>query len=181
MEPYLGQIMLFGGNFVIRDWAACDGSLIQISANSALFSLLGTTYGGNGVQTFALPDLRGRAVIGYGAGPGLSPRELGEKAGGESTTLLIPNLPAHNHLINVNNGPSTTGVPDSTVLLSSGPTTGGGPSAKTETIYSNKAGNATLSATSVSVVGGSQPVSVMQPYLALNYQIAMYGVFPSRS
>lgn len=119
--------------------------------------------------------------MGYGAGPGLTPRELGEKSGSENTTLLVTNLPAHNHLINVNNEPSTTGVPDSTVLLSSGPKTGDGPSAKTETIYSSKAGNATLAPTSVSMAGGSQPVSIMQPYLALNYQIAMYGVFPSRN
>lgn len=181
MEPYLAQIMLFAGNFVVRGWAQCNGALLSIAQNSAVFSLVGTTYGGDGIQTFALPDLRGRTAISIGQGPGLTNRVLGEVSGQENTTLLVTNLPQHSHPLMSNNGPSTTGIPDTSVVLSQGPATGSGPSAKPGTIYSSNGVNTMLAPASIGVTGGSQPFDVMQPYLVLNYQIALEGVFPSRS
>ena len=99
VEPYIAEIVLFGGNFAPRGWAFCDGSLLSIAQNTALFSLLGTTYGGNGQTTFALPDLRGRVAIHAGQGPGLTPRDLGESFGTEQVTLTVAQLPAHSHSV----------------------------------------------------------------------------------
>src|SRR5438105_10342167 len=107
-EPFLGQIMLFGGNFAPRGWAFCNGQIMSIAQNTALFSLLGTTYGGDGITTFALPDLRGRAPVGQGQGPGLSNITLGEASGTESITLTIANMPGHNHTLGCDNGGSSS-------------------------------------------------------------------------
>ncbi|HTN37316.1 MAG TPA: tail fiber protein [Arachidicoccus sp.] len=181
MEPFLAQIMLFAGNFEVRGWAFCDGRLMSIAQNSALFALVGTVYGGDGVTTFGLPDLRGRSVVGMGNGPGLTPRVIGELSGSENTTLLMPNLPAHTHTLMANNAVSNAATPGSTVVLSQGPTTGAGPSAHTGNIYSTNAVNTSLSLSSIGVSGNNQPFSIMQPYLVLNYQIALEGVFPSRN
>lgn len=181
MEPFLAQIMLFGGNFTIRGWAQCDGTLLSIAQNSALFSLLGTTYGGNGQTTFALPDLRGRVAIGQGQAVGGSNYTLGEAAGFEQVTLTVQQMPIHHHALMTKNATSSTDVPGSTVVLAKGPTFGSGPTAQIGNIYSTEAPDTMLSPNSISAAGGNLPFSVKQPYLVLNYQIALNGVFPSRN
>jgi len=195
MEPYLGMLILFGGNFAITGWAFCWGQIISIAQNSALFSLLGTIYGGNGVTTFGLPDLRGRAPIGWGQGPGLSPYTIGQIGGSESTTLLLPNMPAHNHQAAFNltatpsastaAGSSTT--PDPTLVPATLPTIGSGPSGNPIKGYVAKDSTTTLApgavagTITVGFSGNNQPFSILNPYLAMTYLIALSGVFPSRS
>lgn len=185
MEPLLGQVMLFAGNFAPRGWAFCDGQLLAISANTALFSILGTTYGGDGRTTFALPDLRGRVPIGEGRGPGLSDRRLGQRGGAEDVVLNVLNLPSHSHLAQTTAelyGQSEAGDED---LLSPGVVLASGSGTSSE-IYSNepvntKMGNSISAVTTVSNTGGQQAHENMQPFLAINYIIALVGVFPSRS
>ena len=170
-EPFIGQIMLFAGNFAPKGWAFCDGSLLAISQNTALFSILGTTYGGNGVTTFGLPDLRGRVAIGFGNGPGLTPRALGEKAGEENHTLIQAEMAAHNHAVSVG---ASNGAPSTTRPVGAVPAAGQ---------FYDAAANAggSLGAVTCSITGGNQGHNNMQPYLALNYVIALVGIFPSRN
>ncbi len=170
MDPILGQIIMFAGNFAPRGWAFCEGQLLPISQNTALYSLLGTTYGGDGKTTFALPDLRGRVPMHPGHGPGLTPRRLGEQGGAETVTLTTNNLPAHNHALNIHNG-------DSKITTAAGNLLG---NAQTQ-VYSDEAASGQLSPAAVGSTGGSQPVSIMQPFNCVNYIIALEGVYPSRS
>ena len=172
-EPFLGQIIMFGGNFAPRGWALCDGQLLPISQNTALFSLLGTTYGGNGQTTFALPDLRGRVPLHMGQGPGLSPYTLGQVGGTEAVTLLVNNLPQHTHSLNGNSTGGNQPGPSGNVLAVE--------STGTSSNYSSNAPNATLSPQAVGSTGGSQPVSIQQPYLCMNFVIALQGIYPSRN
>jgi microcystin-dependent protein len=165
-EPYLGSIILFGGNFAPRGWAFCNGQILPIVQNTALFSLLGTTYGGNGQTTFALPDLRGRAPVHFGQGPGLANYSLGESAGAETVTLTFSEMPAHSHSQPANNGQQTTNRPNNAV-----PAAGG--------VYAQAGDGSTLDPTSIA--GGSQPHQNRPPYLALNYIIALEGIFPARN
>lgn len=195
MEPYLGMIILFGGNFAIRGWALCWGQLMAIAQNSALFSILGTTYGGDGVTTFALPDLRGRAPIGWGNGPGLSPYVIGQTGGSESTTILLTNMPAHNHPItntltvtpSASTAAGSTTTPGATLVPAMLPTIGSGPSSNPIKGYAAADNTATLAPNIVGgsitsgIVGGTQPISVINPYLAMTYLIATEGIYPSRS
>ncbi len=178
MDAYIGMIIIFGGNFQIRDWAFCNGQLLPISQYTALFSILGTTYGGNGVNNFALPNLQGRMPIGFGNGAGLTPRSLGEMAGTESTTLLLTNLPAHTHAaqLKATSTASATGDPTG-ALLSKQPRTGG------VNVFATGAADTNMAPTSiqVGVTGSSQPVGIMPPFLAVNYLIALNGIFPSRN
>jgi microcystin-dependent protein len=171
MEPLIGMIVQFAGNFAPRGWAFCEGQLLSISQNTALFSILGTTYGGNGQTTFALPDLRGRACIHPGQGPGLSNYQLGESGGSESVTLLISNMPAHNHSYNASDAGNGAPLPTGNVL--------GNPPANI--YYAKNAPNVAMNAAVIGMTGGSQPTSVMQPFLAINWIIALEGIFPSRS
>lgn len=182
MELYIGQIILFAGNFAIRSLAFCNGQLLSISQNTALFSLLGTTYGGDGRTTFGLPDLRGRVVVGSGggsAGPGLSPRPLGQKSGQEYVILTQQEIPSHTHIAN-----TTT-----TIAVSTQPGDENSPNgshiASQAQGFSEEGATGTLagpsSTTTIGNSGGSQPHTNMQPYLALNYEIALYGIFPSRN
>lgn len=171
-DPYLGQIAIFPYNFEPRGWALCDGRLMSIAQNTALFSLLGTTYGGDGKTTFALPDLRGRVIVGIGNGPGLTPKTLGEISGTETNTLLVSNLPPHNHTINAVSSEGTQNLP-----------TGNLP-ADTKTLdkeYSNATANTTMNPTMVGFTGSSTPVNNMQPYTSIGYYIALQGIFPSRN
>jgi len=164
MTPFIGQIIMFAGNFAPRGWALCDGQLLAISSNSALFSILGTTYGGDGRTNFALPDMRGRVTVHHGNGPGLSDRRLGENAGNESINIALNHIPSHTHnstLVEKGNNP-TNGTPTSAQAA--------------PTDSSSSEIQSTTSAT-----GGSQPLGSMQPYLVINYIIAMQGVYPSRS
>lgn len=167
-EPFLGEIRLFGFNFPPRGWAFCNGALMAISQNTALFSLLGTTYGGDGRTTFALPDLRGRAAVHPGQGPGLSDIRLGELGGAEVTTLTINNMPSHNHTVNASPGAGESGNPANAY-----------PSATTEDVYSSTAGT-TMNAGVVGNAGGGQPIPIRDPYLGLMHCIALQGIFPPR-
>jgi microcystin-dependent protein len=171
MEPFIGQIQAFGFNFAPRGWAFCNGQLLPISQNTALFSLLGTTYGGDGRTTFALPDLRGRSMVHYGQGPGLSSIQIGSRGGNENTTLSVVNLPSHSHpvsvAVNTENGEESS----STSYLSSN--AGGFNEAPT-------AGAVLAGVTSASA-GGGQPFSNRDPYLGINVCIALQGIFPSRN
>ncbi|MFV8749417.1 phage tail protein [Nannocystaceae bacterium ST9] len=171
MEAFLGSIILFGGNFAPRGWALCNGQLLSIAQNSALFSILGTTYGGDGQVTFGLPDLRGRMPIQQGSGPGLTPRQLGEMAGSESASLLIGNIPAHGHLINALSSSGDQASPAGHFPA------GGG----TGTLSYSSRFDATMNPTAVSSSGGSQPFSTESPFLALNFIIALTGIYPSRN
>jgi microcystin-dependent protein len=175
VNPYLGEIRLFAGNFAPTGWALCDGSLLAISQNQALFSILGTTYGGNGTTTFGLPDLRGRVPIGMGNGQGLTARTEGEVGGLEQVTLTQSQIPAHTHSITLS--------ADSTIGSTDRPK-GGLPSRNAAAVptYGTTA-NTTLSASSATVgsTGGGQPVAIMPPYLSINYIIALQGVFPPRN
>jgi microcystin-dependent protein len=175
MTPYLGQIILLGFDFNPKTWQLCAGQLLPIQQNAALFAILGTAHGGDGVRTFGLPDLRGRIPIHWGQGPGLPPYILGELGGTESTTILANNLPLHNHSMQVYNGAGGIGTPANNVLAQ-GPLIGGA----NVTLYATTT-NAAMSATALSSVGGNQPVSTLQPYLVLNYSIALSGIFPSRN
>lgn len=166
-EPYIGEIRLFAGNFAPMDWALCDGSLLSIAENEALFSLLGTTYGGDGQTTFALPDLRGRVPIHRS-----TTYPLGSKAGTETVTLITNQLPAHTHTVNASTAPGDAENP-SNALWAQSP----------QTSYDNTA-NPTLAAmnpTSVTSVGGNQPHDNMMPTLTVSYIISLYGIYPSQN
>ena len=172
-EPYIGEIMMFAGNFPPQNWAFCDGQLLSIAQNQGLFSLLGTYYGGDGQVTFALPDLRGRLPMhtGNGPGPGLSPRSLGEQGGTESVTLIAAQMPAHSHPLQVDNANGTTASPVGT-LLARDP-------AGTPAYGVNAA--STLSPQAVASTGGGQPHDNMPPFLAINYCICITGIYPPRN
>ncbi|MFI5137335.1 MAG: phage tail protein [Sphingobacteriales bacterium] len=183
MDPYLGCIIIFGGNFAIYGFQMCNGQVLPISQYTALFSIIGTYYGGNGTSNFALPDLRGRTAIQQGQGPGLSDYVVGETTGTLSVTLLSNNLPSHNHLVNAVSAQGGSTIPTSN-LLGEGKKTGSGPSAKAPSYYiAGTAPNQVINplAISTNVGGGSNPVSVTQPYLAVTHLIAMTGIFPTRN
>ena len=165
-EPFLGEIRAFGFNFAPRGWAMCNGQLLPIAQNTALFSLLGTTYGGNGQTTFALPDLRGRVPVHMGQGHGLSNRIQGEQSGEENHTLIITEMPAHAHAQPASNAEQDTNRPGNAV-----PAKGG--------VYAGSTDGTVMDASTPT--GGSQPHNNMQPYLVLNYCIALQGIFPSRN
>lgn len=186
MEPMIGEIRMFGGNFAPRAWALCQGQLLAISSNQALFSILGTTYGGDGRTTFGLPDLRGRTAISAGNGPGLSDRRLGARSGTETVTLNSTQMPSHSHIAQATvSGPIQIGVstdgPDSTA--------GSGKTLAAANIFNEEdaagflgnVGAALTSQVTVLNQGGSQSHNNMQPYLVVNYIIALQGIFPSRN
>ena len=177
MDAFIGSIILFAGNFAPRGWEMCDGRLISIMENTALFSILGTTYGGDGITTFALPDLRGRVPVhaGNGSQPaGVNGVQLGESSGSNTVTLLNSNMPAHSHPLAAADGSGDSPSPSGNLLASYGtdaPPTGP---------YSTSKATVTMASNAVGVSGGSEPVSIMQPYLGLNYIICLEGIFPSR-
>ena len=177
MEPFIGQIMLVGFNFAPRGWAFCNGQVVPINQNTALFALLGTTYGGNGQTTFALPDLRGRAPIGMGQGPGLSEYTQGQMAGTESVFLLSSQMPAHTHAMLVSSEEATTPLANGTFLARLTDAEG----APANSAITTSAPNAFLNQQSIGQAGGSLPHPNMQPYIAMNYIIALEGIFPPRS
>ncbi|KAA2238902.1 phage tail protein [Chitinophaga agrisoli] len=196
MEPYLAMIMAFGGNFQIRGWLFCNGQILSIAQNTALFSILGTTYGGNGQTTFALPDLRGRAAVGWGQAPGLGNYSLGEVTGTTSTTLTIGNMPAHNHVADLSQAtsipsastaPGTTSTPANNMVPAKLPNQGTGPGALPITGYAAQDNTTTLApgkvggTIQIGISGGTQPFSIQNPILAISYLIATAGIFPSRN
>ena len=175
---FMGNVVLVGFSFVPRGWAACNGQLLPINQNQALFSLLGTQYGGNGTTNFALPDLRSRVPVGIGQGSGLSNITQGENSGAESVTVLAAHLPAHSHPLNVQSGPGTTSVPGTGVVLAQTVVDDGTPLPS----YSSVAPNTTLANTSIGTSpNASAAPSIRNPDVGLQYIICMQGVFPSRN
>jgi len=178
-QPYLGEIRMFAGNFAPRGNALCAGQLLSIQQNTALFSLLGTFYGGNGVSNFQLPDLRSRLPISMGNGPGLTPRVIGEQGGTETVTLLQTTTPQHNHFVNATTdvgnlpGPTNKAIPAS-------PTDGTTPGSL-YVVPPNTITPVAMAAQSLPVAGGSQPHQNMQPSLCITFIIALNGIFPSRN
>jgi microcystin-dependent protein len=172
-EPFVGQIIMAGFNFAPRGYATCDGQILSIAQNTALFSLLGTTYGGNGQTTFGLPDLRGRVPVHQGQGPGLTNRTMGEVSGSETVTLISSEMPMHNHLFNVTNVAGALPNSNGNFLATSGDAN--------VPIYRPTADGSTLNPQSVGLAGGNQPHNNMQPYLVISFSIAMEGIFPSRN
>jgi microcystin-dependent protein len=173
-DPFVAEIRIFPFNFAPKGWAFCNGQLLPISQNTALFSLLGTTYGGDGKSTFALPDLEGSAPMHPGQGPGLSLHDLGETGGSETVTLLQSEIPVHTHTMNGNPFPANVQAPSAARALA---TSSGG------VAYRPSTGSATttMAPEALSPTGGNQPHNNLQPYLTLNFNIALQGVFPPRS
>ena len=174
-EPFIAEIRIFAGNFAPRSWAFCNGQLLPVSQNTALFSLIGTIYGGDGRTTTALPNLQGRAPMHPGRGPGLTARREGEKDGVESVTLSEAQIPSHSHTVRAT---MTAGGADAPSNTSSIATT----SVRDKLYQTNTTANLVdMAPQAVSTTGGSQPHGNMQPYLALNFIIALQGLYPSRS
>lgn len=172
-QPFVGQIIAVGFNYAPAGWALCQGQLLPISENEALFNLIGTTFGGNGTTDFALPDLRGRAAVGMGQGPGLGSYVLGQPGGVESAALTSAQIGSHTHGLSAA-ATATTSTPSSSVVL--------GTPAATTTIYATSGTGATLTAGAVSATpGGGLPHENRQPSLTINYIISLFGVFPSQS
>lgn len=171
-DPFVAEIRIFPFNFAPKGWAFCDGQLLPLSQNTALFSLLGTTYGGNGKSNFALPDLQGRVPMQPGQGPGLSLHDLGESAGSETVTLLESEIPSHSHALRANNSLGDSPLPTNNTLAR----------------YQNNAYQTTTNSNLVQMAGqalapagGDAPHNNMMPYLAFNFCIALQGVFPPRT
>lgn len=169
-EPFVGEIRMFAGNFAPRGWAFCDGQLLAVSQNDALFSLLGTIYGGDGRTTFGLPDLRGRIPLHQGQGPGLSARRLGSKGGAENVTLTTNQLASHTHDWNGNSADADTGAPQGKVV------------ATPVNMRSFRAvdPDTDLASTTIANTGGSQPHTNLMPTLCIHFIIALFGIYPSR-
>lgn len=173
-DVFVGEILLVPYTFAPRGFAFCEGQLLPISQNTALFSLLGITYGGNGSSTFGLPDLRGAVPIGAGQGPGLSRYSLGQTTGATAVTLTQSQMPAHTHALNGTSTPATTSDPTGALLAEPAA------NARYTSLYGTSNPNAAADPAAVSVMGGGQPHNNMQPYLALNFVIALQGIYPPR-
>lgn len=189
MEVFIGTIQLFGFSFAPANWATCQGQMMPIAQYNAMFALLGTTYGGNGVNTFGLPDLQGRMPIGMGNGAGLSPRSLGEISGSESTTLLTNNMPMHSHTATTTVGVQVAGTPTGPTSAPTatnsflGASQAGGPAsaniwstALTDPVAMSGVGGSVA----IEPAGGSMPFGQMNPFLVMNFCIALQGIFPPR-
>jgi microcystin-dependent protein len=176
-SPLLGTIFIFAGNFAPSGYQLCQGQLLPISQYAALFSILGTTYGGNGTTNFALPDLRGRAPIGEGSGPGLSAVALGQVGGAQNVAITTGNMPQHNHTVNVSTSPGSQPGPANNFIAAGIDSQGGNVLGFNTAATSGK----TLAPTFVGLAGQNTPLSVQNPYLGINYIIAMVGIFPSRN
>ncbi len=168
-EPFVGEIRMFAGNFAPRGWAFCDGQLLAVSQNDALFSLLGTIYGGDGRTTFGLPDMRGRIPVHAGTGPGLSPRILGAKAGTEEETVTVNQLPSHGHPFQGTAGSASTRDP-----------VGNSPAEALVDTYVEDLAPFNLASVAVTGIGGSRSHTNLMPYLCVHFIIALFGIFPSR-
>lgn len=171
-QPFVGEIRMFGGNFAPAGWAFCNGDLMAVSQNDALFSLIGTIYGGDGETTFALPDLRGRVPLHAGVGPGLTPRQLGARGGAEEVTLSNAQLPAHDHgPMQFSSGPGLSTSPG-------GQVPGNSPSVD---LWIEDAQTTSLDPGSIGISGGSQPHQNRMPFLCVNFIISLFGIYPSTS
>jgi microcystin-dependent protein len=170
MDPFLGEIRMFGGNYAPQGWALCSGQLMSISQNTALFSLLGTMYGGNGTTTFALPDLRGRIPMNFGQGPGLTDRSQGEMGGEETVTLLSQQMPMHTHVPNAESGAGNNTSPANNYWSGS---------SRRDLTYTPTP-TSTMSPDAIRAAGNNQSHDNMQPYLAVSFIIALQGIYPPR-
>lgn len=173
-DQYLGEIRIFGGNFAPAEWALCNGQLLPISQNTALFALLGTFYGGNGTSNFALPNLMGSVPMHQGAGAGLTPRSVGEAGGSQTVGLNVTQLPSHAHLVNVADTPGDANVPDNHIWAEAAS------GRVLDNIYSPSVPNVQMHPQAISSAGGSQAHNNMPPYLCLVFIIALQGIFPPR-
>ena len=201
MDPFVGQVSIFGFIFPPKGWAFCQGQLLPLSQNIALFSILGTSYGGNGVSTFALPNLQGKAAVGAGQGPGLSAYSLGDTGGQAAVALQSPQMPSHRHAFVASTSAATAPSPQGNMLARAarpvvhaaeapaemevaapGPAPAPAPTEIDANFYSENAANArtALAGGAIGASGGNQPHNNMQPYLALNFCIALQGVMPQR-
>jgi microcystin-dependent protein len=171
MDPFIGQIQPFGFNFAPRGWSKCDGQLLAISQNTALFSLLGTTFGGDGRTTFALPDLRSRSIVHIGAGPGLDTVTWGERGGAIQHTITTAQMPQHNHAVSVAVNTGLGSEPDSKGIIASHETG----------FAEDPTAGATLDGLTETNQGGSQSFNIRNPFLGINVCIAMFGIYPSRN
>lgn len=175
MDSFIGDIRLFAGTYAPKGWMLCNGALLSISEYDTLFALIGTTYGGDGQNTFALPDLRGRVPVGQGAGPGLSDRVLSQTYGSETVTLLATQLPQHSHAFNATTAAATSAQPAGMLFAQTG----------VDNLYGPLPGNdpqpQTMAASTVAPAGGNLPHDNIMPSMALNYIIALEGIFPSRN
>ena len=179
-SPFVAEIRIFPFNFAPRGWAFCAGQLLPLSQNTALFSLLGTTYGGDGKSNFALPNLQGLAPLQQGVGAGLSLYDLGEQTGTETVTLLDSELPAHSHVLNADTGQANSPSPSGGLYMKGHFDDGAGHAGAVQ-IYSNQAPDTQLNANALGIAGSSFPHNNLMPYLTLNFCIALQGVFPPRS
>jgi len=170
-DPFVAEIRIVPFNFAPRGWAFCNGQVMPISQNTALFSLLGAQYGGNGSSTFALPDLQGRSPMQWGQGPGLSNRNLAEQGGQTTVTLLTSEVPGHTHGLRAAAGDATTGVPSGTAALATA----------SAAVYGPLSDPVAMSSSAIAPVGEGQPHENRQPFLTLHFVIALQGVFPPRS
>ena len=168
-DPFVAEIRIFPFNFAPKGWAWCDGQLLPLSQNTALFSLLGTTYGGNGKSNFALPDLQGRCPMHPGQGPGLSLHDLGETGGSETVTLLESEIPAHSHAFRASPDDADLRIPTPARSLAK------------SVMYATGAPNTPMSDNALAPAGGDQPHNNLQPYLTFYFNIALQGVFPPRT
>jgi microcystin-dependent protein len=171
-DGFIGEIKMFGGNFAPRDWAFCNGQLLPISENTALFSILGTTYGGDGTTTFGLPDLRGRVAVSSGQGPGLTDRRLGSMGGTQTNALTVAQMPSHNHSVGAVTANGNVASPSGNLLAH----TGG-----FDFEYSNGNADTTMKSNMVGNTGSNQSVNNMQPYTTVNYIICLFGIYPARN
>jgi microcystin-dependent protein len=169
-EPFLGEIRMFGFSFAPDGWALCNGQLLPISQNTALFSLLGTTYGGDGTTTFALPDLQSRVPVHQGQGAGLSSRVQGQAGGTETVTLAATQMPEHTHPVKASSSAAASGIPEGRAMARS-----------SSHIYHDPDASTVMNAKMLGDAGGSEPHGNIQPYLVLNFCISLTGIFPSQS
>jgi microcystin-dependent protein len=173
MDPFVAEIRILPTNFAPKGWAFCDGQILPISQNTALFSLLGTTYGGDGKSNFALPNMQGNAPMHPGQGPGLSLHDLGETGGSDTVTLLESEVPAHSHSLTASATAALVKLPGPTVTLAR---------SRNGNVYQDTQGNlVSLNSNTIAPAGGDAPHNNMQPYLTLNFCIALQGVFPPRT
>jgi len=170
-DPFIGEIVMFGGSFAPRGWALCDGQLIGVSTNDALFSIIGTTYGGDGRTTFGLPDLRGRSAVHAGSGPGLPPINLGARGGVLHQNLSVQQLPSHNHALHGENKLADQTLPGGHMLGRAG----------MDTLYQTPGTPVAMAAESITATGAGHSFDVQDPYQAVNFIISLYGTYPSRN
>ncbi len=169
-EPFVGEIRMFAGDFAPRGWAYCDGQLLAVSQNDALFSLFGTIYGGDGRTTFGLPDMRGRIPIHAGTGPGLSQRRLGARGGLENVTLTVNQMPSHGHAMQASTAPADSGYPAGRVVANTDPLP----------IYNTEPADTPATGTETDATGGSQNHTNIMPFLCIHFIVALFGIYPSR-